>query len=113
MYTDKKDIKALSSMGETTTNNKSNNAEANNVNHDNTISDDNWSSIYDSKVLAKTNEGMLCGNVVAEYNDNIVLIDFDSSNLQEYLVPKSTIERYDGKYLYLTIPRDVLTSYGY
>jgi hypothetical protein len=113
MYTDKKDIKALSSMGETTTNNKSNNAGANNVNQNNTFSDDNWSSIYDSKVLAKTNEGMLCGNVVAEYNDNIVLIDFDSSNLQEYLVPKSTIERYDGKYLYLTIPRDVLTSYGY
>ncbi|MFZ0326790.1 MAG: hypothetical protein WBP64_07035 [Nitrososphaeraceae archaeon] len=113
MYRDKKDMKALSSMGETTTNNKSNNAEAYNVNQDNAISDDNWSSIYDSKVLAKTKEGMLCGNVVAEYNDNIVLIDFAASNLQEYLVPKSTIERYDGKYLYLTIPHDVLTSYGY
>jgi hypothetical protein len=55
----------------------------------------------------------LCGNVVAEYNDNIVLIDFAASNLQEYLVPKSIIERYDGEYLYLTISYNVLMSYGY
>jgi len=74
---------------------------------------DNWSEIYNSKALAKTNEGKLCGNVVAEYNDNIVLIDFAASNLQEYLVPKSIIERYDGKYLYLTISYNVLMSYGY
>jgi hypothetical protein len=74
---------------------------------------DNWSEIYNSKALAKTNEGKLCGNVVAEYNDNIVLIDFAASNLQEYLVPKSIIERYDGEYLYLTISHNVLMSYGY
>ena len=37
---------------------------------------DRWSEIYNSKAIAKTNEGILCGNVVAEYNDNIVLIDF-------------------------------------
>jgi hypothetical protein len=33
--------------------------------------------------------------------------------LQEYLVPKSIIERYDGEYLYLTISYNVLMSYGY
>ena len=44
-----------------------------------------------------------------EYNDNIVLIDFATSNLQNTLVPKSIIERYDGEYLYLAIPHDVLS----
>jgi hypothetical protein len=73
----------------------------------------NWSTIYDSKVLAKTKEGLPCGNVVDEYDDNIVVIDFRSSSSQEYLVPKSRVEGYDGKYLYLNIQREVLTTYGY
>ena len=80
---------------------------------DNEIIVDNWSRIYESKALVKTKEGILCGNVVSEYNDNIVLIDFAGTHMREYLVPKSAIERYDGNYLYLTIPRDVLASYGY
>jgi hypothetical protein len=73
----------------------------------------NWSTIYDSKVLAKTKEGIPCGNVVDEYDDNIVLIDFRGSSSQEYLVPKSSVEGYDGKYLYLNIHHEVLTTYGY
>ena len=73
----------------------------------------NWSTIYDSKILAKTKEGILCGNVVDEYDDNIIVIDFRSSSSQEYLVPKSRVEGYDGKYLYLNIQREVLTTYGY
>jgi hypothetical protein len=73
----------------------------------------NRSTIYDSKVLAKTKEGLPCGNVVDEYDDNIVVIDFRSSSSQEYLVPKSRVEGYDGKYLYLNIQREVLTTYGY
>jgi hypothetical protein len=82
-------------------------------NQSNTILIDNWSTIYDSKVLAKTKEGIPCGNVVAEYNDNIVLINFGASNSQEYLIPKSRIERYDGKCLYLTIAHEVLMLYGF
>lgn len=105
--------KTRSSFEETTRQIKSNNGCADIDNQNNTILVDGWSKIYDSKALAKSKEGMLCGNAVAEYNDKIVLIDFAASNLQEYLIPKSTIERYDGKYLYLTIPHDLLTSYGY
>jgi hypothetical protein len=73
----------------------------------------NWSTIYDSKVLAKTKEGILCGNVVDEYDDNIVVIDFGGSGSQEYLVPKSRVEGYDDKYLYLNIQREVMATYGY
>ena len=108
-----KDIEHGSSFEETTTQIRSDCGSAHIADPDNAILVDSWSKIYDSKALAKTKEGMLCGNVVAEYNDNIVLIDFATSNLQEYLVPKSIIERYDGEYLYLAIPHDVLTSYGY
>jgi hypothetical protein len=72
-----------------------------------------WSTIYDSKALVKTKEGLPCGNIVDEYNDSIVLIDFGGSSSQEYLVPKSTVEGYDGKFLYLNIQHEILTTYGY
>ncbi|HEY7571681.1 MAG TPA: hypothetical protein VH796_09955 [Nitrososphaeraceae archaeon] len=100
-------------LKETTSLIKSDDCDANFKDSDYSIQVDDWSKIYSSKALAKTMEGMLCGNVVAEYNDNIVLIDFDSSNLQEYLVPKSIIERFDGTYFYLTISHNVLKSYGF
>jgi len=72
-----------------------------------------WCPIFDSKALVKTKEGRSCGNVVDEYNDNIVLIDFSESTSQEYLVPKSTVEGYDGKFLYLNIQHENLMRYGY
>ena len=72
-----------------------------------------WCPIFDSKALAKTKEGQSCGNVVDEYNDSIVLIDFSDSTSREYLVPKSTVESYDGKFLYLNIQRENLITYGY
>lgn len=114
MDEDNKDVEYRSLSKETkTTQIKSDDCSAHFTDPNYTIQEDNCSSIYDSKALAKTMEGMLCGSVVAEYNDNIVLIDFSASNLREYLVPKSIIERYDGKYFYLTIPHDVLRSYGF
>ena len=114
MDNDNKDVEYQSLFKETTTTQiKSDDCSAHFTDPDDSTQGEKWSSIYDSKALAKTMEGMLCGSVVAEYNDNIVLIDFDASNLQEYLVPKSIIERYDGKYFYLTIPHDVLRSYGF
>jgi hypothetical protein len=107
------DVTYGSLLKETTNLIKSDDCNANFNDSDYCIQGDESSNIYSSKALAKTMEGMLCGNVVAEYNDNIVLIDFDSSNLREYLVPKSIIERFDGTYFYLTISHDVLKSYGF
>jgi|GEM_PF-868067 hypothetical protein len=113
MDKENKDVAYGSLLKETTNLIKSDDRNANFNDSDYSIQRGEWSNIYSSKALAKTMEGMLCGNVVAEYNDNIVLIDFDSSNLREYLVPKSIIERFDGTYFYLTISHDVLKSYGF
>ena len=72
----------------------------------------NWSTICGSRVGAKTREGLVCGNVVAEYNDSLVLINFGSSTWHGYLIPKSTVKGYDGKLLYLNFKADFLTSYA-
>ena len=74
---------------------------------------DDWCQIFDSKALVKTKEGQPCGNVIDEYNDSIVLIDFSESTSHEYLVPKSTVEGYDGKFVYLNIQHENLIRYGY
>ncbi|MGC1134278.1 MAG: hypothetical protein WA941_15735 [Nitrososphaeraceae archaeon] len=72
-----------------------------------------WSTVCDSRALVKTKEGLTCGNVVDEYEDSFVLINFGVSSWHEYLIPKSTVEGYDGKLLSLNIAREILTSYAY
>jgi hypothetical protein len=59
----------------------------------------NWHKICNSRVLVVTRDGLTCGNAVDEFNDSIVLIEFNCSMWREYLVPKSAVERYDGNTL--------------
>jgi hypothetical protein len=47
-----------------------------------------------------------CGNVMAEYNDNIIVIEGATIKSHEYIVPKSKVDHYDGHDLYLNITRD-------
>jgi hypothetical protein len=74
-----------------------------------------WESISELGILAKTSDGMLCGNVICAYKDSIVIIDFGSSRLlNEYIIPISCIKEYDGKYIYLTVPNETnLQPYAY
>ena len=72
-----------------------------------------WGTVCDCRALVKTKEGLTCGNVVDEYEDSFVLINFGVSSWHEYLIPKSTVEGYDGKLLSLNIGREILTSYAY
>jgi hypothetical protein len=74
-----------------------------------------WDSISELRILAKTSDGMPCGNVVCRYKDNIVVIDFGSFRLlNEYLIPISRIKGYDGKYIYLSVPNETnLQPYVY
>jgi hypothetical protein len=66
-----------------------------------------WESIFELGILAKTSDGMPCGNVICSYKDNIVVIDFGRSRLlNEYLIPISRVKGYDGKYIYLTVPNE-------
>lgn len=64
-----------------------------------------WESISELGILAKTSDGMPCGNVICTYKDNVVVIDFGSFRLlNEYIIPISRIKGYDGKYIYLSVP---------
>jgi hypothetical protein len=74
-----------------------------------------WESISELGILAKTSDGMPCGNVICTYKDNIVVIDFGSFRLlNEYIIPISRIEGYDGKYIYLSVPNETnLKPYMY
>jgi hypothetical protein len=66
-----------------------------------------WESISELGILAKTSDGMQCGNVICTYKDNIVIIDFGSFRLlNEYIIPISCIKEYDGKYIYLNVPNE-------
>ena len=35
-----------------------------------------WNEIAQAKKMAKTSDHSLCGNVIAEYRDNIIVVEF-------------------------------------
>jgi hypothetical protein len=70
-----------------------------NINLIGPIASVDWGTVCDSRDLVKTKEGLTCRNVVDEYEDSFVLINFGVSSWHEYLIPKSTVEGYDDKLL--------------
>jgi hypothetical protein len=71
-----------------------------------------WNEIAQAKKIVKTSDQTLCGNVVAEYKDNIIIIAH-GPKLHEYMVPKSKVDRYDGSDVYLNIPYSLLSSFDF
>jgi hypothetical protein len=72
-----------------------------------------WNEIAQAKKVVKTSDQASCGNVVAEYKDNIIIIAH-GSKLHEYMIPKSKVDRYDGsEVVYLNIPYSLLSSFGF
>ncbi len=71
-----------------------------------------WNEIAQAKKIVKTSDQTLCGNVVAEYKDNIIIIAH-GPRLHEYMVPKSKVDRYDGCDVYLNIPYSLLSSFDF
>ena len=51
-----------------------------------------------------------CGNVMAEYNDKLIIIEGATIKSHEYIVPKSKVDHYDGNDLYLTINLEDMIS---
>jgi hypothetical protein len=43
---------------------------------------------------------------MAEYNDNLIIIEGATIKSHEFIVPKSKSDHYDGNNLYLNITRD-------
>ena len=71
----------------------------------------NWLDLTESKKDVKASDQKPCGNVIAEYKDKLVIIEGASIKSHEYIVPKSTVDHYDGKNLYLNISRDTLLEF--
>jgi hypothetical protein len=70
------------------------------------MSEIDWNELIRSKKSVKACDKHSCGNVMAEYNDNIVIIEGATIKSHQYIVPKSKVGRYDGNELYLNINRD-------
>jgi hypothetical protein len=53
-----------------------------------------WREIIQAKRVIKTSDQTVCGNVVAEYRDNIIIIEFEAKKLNGYMIPKSRWQNY-------------------
>jgi hypothetical protein len=71
-----------------------------------------WDSLAKSQKIVKTKDGRTCGNLMAEYNDNIIIIEGVIKS-HEYMVPKSKVIDYDGNEIYLDISYDMLSSFEF
>jgi hypothetical protein len=72
-----------------------------------------WTAITGKKNLVKSSDQKPCGNIIAEYNDNIFVIRGETVKSCGYMIPKSKIDHYDGKELFLDVPYDKLTDFHY
>ena len=51
-------------------------------------------------------------DAIAEFRDNIVVLEH-GANFRKYIIPKSIVERYDGRDIHLNIPRCMLSTFGF
>jgi hypothetical protein len=72
-----------------------------------------WKEISKLKKIVRASDQRLCGNIIAEYNDKIVVIQGNNINFGEYLIPKSKVDHYDGNEIYLNIPYDKISDFDF
>jgi hypothetical protein len=60
-----------------------------------------------SAILSNNRE---IGRVFAEYND-MVIVDGENKKEHEYLIPKTKVDRYDGRHVYFKISQDSLKEF--
>jgi hypothetical protein len=71
-----------------------------------------WDGLAKSQKVVKTKDERSCGNLMAEYKDNIIIIEGVIKS-HEYMVPKSKVNHYDGNEIYLDIPYDMLSNFEF
>jgi hypothetical protein len=74
---------------------------------------EDWTLIIDSKREATTSDEVLCGRVVAEFRDAIIVLKFDRYQTNKFLVPKSEVDGFDGAHVRLKIHQMNLFSFCY
>ena len=70
-----------------------------------------WQEIIQAKRIAMTSDQTVCGNIIAEYKDSIIIIEFDQAKLNEYIIPKSRVDHYDGRNVRLSVSGNLLSSF--
>jgi hypothetical protein len=71
-----------------------------------------WHEITKAKKMVKANDASSCGNAIAEYRDNIVILEHGTT-FRKYIIPKTKVERFDGIDIYLNIPRSMLSTFDF
>ena len=71
-----------------------------------------WDDLAKSQKIVKTKDERSCGNLMAEYKDNIIIIE-GSIKSHEFMIPKSKVADYNGNEIYLDIPYDMLSSFEF
>ena len=70
-----------------------------------------WHDITKARKVVSSDES-LCGYAIAEYRDSIIIIEH-GAKFREYIIPKSKVERYDGREVYLNIPHCMLSLFDF
>lgn len=65
-----------------------------------------WNELIRSKKSVRACDKYSCGNVMPEYNGNLIIIEGATIKSHEYIVPKSKVDHYDGNDLYLNNTHD-------
>ena len=78
------------------------------VDNVNSSSDDYYAS---HRAPAIINNKLKIGRVFAEYRDNLVVIDGENKKEREYLIPKSKVDRYGDKEVYINISENNLKDF--
>jgi hypothetical protein len=64
-----------------------------------------------NRAPAIINHKLKIGRVFAEYKDKLVIIDGEDKKEREYLIPKSKVDRYGDKEVYLNISESSLKEF--
>lgn len=72
-----------------------------------------WDKIVQMKRPVKTSDQTFCGNVMAEYKDNLIVIDGSIIKLRMYMIPKSKVESCNEQQLHLKISSDMLSIFDF
>jgi len=71
-----------------------------------------WQELANSRKRVRDSDKYPCGNLIAEYKDNIIILEGDIKS-HEYMVPKSKVGYYDGQEIYLDIPYSMLSDFNF
>lgn len=69
-----------------------------------------WHELSESRKAVKSSDDKDCGNLVATYGDKIVIIEGYIVKSHEFIIPKSKIDHFNEKNVYLNISKDEMIS---